>query len=67
MIHNHIIIILTKANSNNVVEEMDPAAPGPLDPSVLTMQHEHRSTPLWDAQVKSTIVVICILLMLTNK
>ena len=30
---------------------MDPAAPGPLDPSVLTMQANHRSSVLWDVQV----------------
>ena len=67
MIHNYIIVILTKASANTAVEEMDPAASGPLDPSVLTMQHEHMSTPLWDSQVRCTIVMICILQMLTYK
>ena len=67
MIHNYIIVILTKVTANTVVKEMDPAAPGPLDLSVLTMQHEHRSTPLWDAQVRCTIVMICILVMITYK
>lgn len=36
--------------------EMDPAAPGPHDPSVLTMQADHRSSVLWDVQVKYTLV-----------
>ena len=36
--------------------EADAAAPGPHDPSVLTMQAEHRSSVLWDAQVKYTLV-----------
>ncbi|XP_057544263.1 serine/threonine-protein phosphatase 7 long form homolog isoform X2 [Amaranthus tricolor] len=38
----------------HLVKEMDPAAPGPQDPSVLTMQQEHRSTPFWDAQMSNT-------------
>ena len=67
MIHNYIIGILTKITVNTVVEEMDTTAPGSQDLSVLTMQQEHRSTPLWDAQVSCTIVVICILLMITYK
>ena len=58
MIHNYIIVILTKVTANTVVKEMDPAAPGPLDTSVLTIQQEHRSTTLWDAQVKCTIIMI---------
>ncbi|XP_057543832.1 serine/threonine-protein phosphatase 7 long form homolog [Amaranthus tricolor] len=33
---------------------MDPAAPGPLDPSVLTMQASHRSSVLWDVKVSDT-------------
>ncbi|XP_057544631.1 protein MAIN-LIKE 2-like [Amaranthus tricolor] len=33
---------------------MDLAAPGPLDPSVLTMQANHRSSVLWDVQVSDT-------------
>ena len=49
MKHNYIIVILTKVTANTVVKEMDLAAPRPQDPSVLTMQQEHRSTPLWDA------------------
>ena len=67
MIHNYIIGILTKITAKTVVEKMDPAAPRPQDPSVLTMQQKHWSTPLWDAQVSCTIVVICILLMITYK
>ena len=65
MIHNYIIVILTKDTANTVVKEMDSAAPGIHDPSVLTMQQEHGSTPLWDAQVRCPIVMICILLMIT--
>ena len=67
MIHNYIIVILTKVTTNIVVQEMDPAAPGPQDPSVLAMQEEHRSTPLWDAQVSILLCIICILLMITYK
>ena len=46
VIHNYIIGILTKITANTIVDEMDPAVPGPQDPSVLTMQQKHRSTPL---------------------
>ena len=46
MIHNYIIVILTKVTANAIVQEMDLAAPEPQDSSVLTMQQEHRSTPL---------------------
>ena len=33
------MVILTKAIANTSIEEMDPTAPRPQDPSVLTMQH----------------------------
>ena len=67
MIHNYIIVILTKVTVNIVVQEMDPAALGPQDSSVLTMQEGHRSTLLWDAQVSILFCIICILLMITYK
>ena len=60
-----MIIILTKVTVNAVIQEMDPAASGPQDPTVLTMQEENRSTPLWDAQVSILFCIICILLMIT--
>ncbi|XP_057548094.1 serine/threonine-protein phosphatase 7 long form homolog [Amaranthus tricolor] len=50
--------ILTKITVNTVVEEMDTTAPGSQDLSVLTMQQEHRSTPLWDAQVSDTDTLV---------
>ena len=47
MMNKYIVIPLTYT-VNTIVEEMDPVAPGPQDLSVLTIQEEHRSTPLWD-------------------
>ena len=61
------MVILTKVTANAVVQEMDPAAPGPQDSNVLTMQQEHISTPLWDAQVRCPILMIFILLIITYK
>ena len=55
--------ILTKVTINTVVQKMDPTAPGPQDPSVLTMQEEHRSTPLWDADVSIMFCINCTLIM----
>ena len=38
---------------------MDPAALGPSDPIILTLQEDHRSTLLWDAQVSDTDTLYC--------
>ena len=38
---------------------MDPAALGPSDPIILTLQEDHRSTLLWDAQVSDTDTLNC--------
>ena len=38
---------------------MDPTAPGPSDPNILTSQEDHRSTLLWDAQVSDTDTLYC--------
>ena len=36
---------------------MDPAAPGPRDPIVLTMQADHGSSVLWDVQVSELSIL----------
>ena len=58
-----VMVIITKVTVNIVVQKMDPAAPGPQDPSVLTMKEEHRSTPLWDVEVRIMFCINCTLIM----
>ena len=36
---------------------MDPKALGPRDPSVLTMQADHKSSVLWDVQVSQLSIL----------